>query len=312
MPNWSYNCFTISGEREAVIEAAKAMVGKRKSIISLREMIEKRGITYNTDISTVPDYRDIYNQTMKEALEKVRTEDLSKEELELTMNIVVPMPEICYVDTQGVTHPDSYNHINNWFQSEDSWYGWSIKNWGTKWDLCGYDIDQFLEELKEIEESNDEIVSINFDNRTAWSPPEPFIKAASIKFPKVTFEYRYEEESGAFYCEGKWEDGVETVHIDTSSSIEWYIYQDRPIYDILEERTCGFDDEYVEELNTDDDIETIIKLLLGKRSIDAIEQDINDSFSYFEKDDKAYKLKEKFLTELKKQTQEKQNGTTGL
>lgn len=67
-----------------------------------------------------------------------------------------------------------------------TWYGWCIENWGTKWDSCHVDVT----------ESTDFRFSVRFD--TAWSFPEPIIKALSEKFPELKFSGNFTEESDAF------------------------------------------------------------------------------------------------------------------
>jgi len=64
--------------------------------------------------------------------------------------------------------------------TENNWYDWNIKNWGTKWDACEVMIDVFEEDT-----------IIHFD--TAWSPAVPAIKEIINQYPDLTFEYAYEE-----------------------------------------------------------------------------------------------------------------------
>lgn len=59
-----------------------------------------------------------------------------------------------------------------------SWYNWSIKNWGTKWNA--YD---------QQERDGD---TIRFD--TAWSGVTQLLTKLSTKFPSVTLNYRYADE----------------------------------------------------------------------------------------------------------------------
>lgn len=51
---------------------------------------------------------------------------------------------------------------------EGEWdYGWSVENWGTKWEANFYDYDPVIDE--------DNSIYIDFD--TAWSPPIEFYNA---------------------------------------------------------------------------------------------------------------------------------------
>lgn len=66
------------------------------------------------------------------------------------------------------------------------WYDWSIKNWGTKWDLPDKE-----EERAQVEKYGNSII---FSFQTAWSPPVEWCRYAAEKFPNVTLELEYAEE----------------------------------------------------------------------------------------------------------------------
>lgn len=67
-----------------------------------------------------------------------------------------------------------------------TWYEWSIKYWGTKWNA--YDIGSWTVGVNNAE--------IYFE--TAWSPPLPVIKVLSLMFPSLTFKITYADEGGGF------------------------------------------------------------------------------------------------------------------
>lgn len=62
------------------------------------------------------------------------------------------------------------------------WYGWRIKNWGTKWDV--------MEDGVGFEEDG---VCLLSSFESAWAPPIAGILAISELFPDVQFDLRYEE-----------------------------------------------------------------------------------------------------------------------
>jgi len=59
-------------------------------------------------------------------------------------------------------------------------YEWCNENWGTKWGA--YDI--------EVQENKKELI---YNFLSAWSPPEPVVKAMGEKFPMLTFKLKYYE-----------------------------------------------------------------------------------------------------------------------
>jgi hypothetical protein len=71
---------------------------------------------------------------------------------------------------------EKYGHAN--------WYGWSIANWGTKWN--SYDNYQISEN------------SISFD--TAWSTPFPVIHKLAELYPDLLFEVKFADEDIGNNC----------------------------------------------------------------------------------------------------------------
>lgn len=69
--------------------------------------------------------------------------------------------------------------------ADDDWYGWRVRNWGTKWD------PQF--EL--VKETKGQLV---FHGESAWSPPLPGLLKVSEQFPALTFSCSYEEPGMCF------------------------------------------------------------------------------------------------------------------
>ena len=78
----------------------------------------------------------------------------------------------------------------------DNWYDWSCENWGTKWDA--YDVGEW-----DVDEGG----GGTWFN-TAWSPPVPWLKATSAKFPRVTFEMSYTDEACCYCGRVKFKGGV--------------------------------------------------------------------------------------------------------
>lgn len=86
---------------------------------------------------------------------------------------IVPQPPGLYDDNtmNGTSMPD--------------WYTWCVANWGTKWNAC--------EAVRYVNESR-------YVFQTAWSTPEPVIRALSEKFPTVTFAVDFADEDLGNNC----------------------------------------------------------------------------------------------------------------
>jgi len=113
---------------------------------------------------------------------------------------VLPLPQEL-VDTVAGHLGDGYAEELNQFKRElnmkyfgsTDWYDWSVKNWGTKWDV-ETDDDVTVE---------NELLSFGFDS--AWSPPTGVYAALVEQGYQVDAMYY---EPGMGFC-GRWIDGVD-------------------------------------------------------------------------------------------------------
>lgn len=73
-------------------------------------------------------------------------------------------------------------YLNNYREhGASTWYGWSLKNWGTKWNND-----------PETPVVDEETGSLHFD--TAWSMPEPIFMELSRQYPELTFDVSWADE----------------------------------------------------------------------------------------------------------------------
>lgn len=86
-----------------------------------------------------------------------------------------------------------------------SWYEWSVKHWGTKWN--SYDCmvlgDPGQPEVLKFE--------------TAWSPPIPVMIALSAKFPEAKLHLYYADEGGGFLGFSVFKGGA----IESETNVDW-------------------------------------------------------------------------------------------
>ena len=89
---------------------------------------------------------------------------------ELSFHAQVPMPQ---------------KHIasNAKDKSNNGWYSWSSKHWGTKWDCYEEHLDH-------------DKTSTLYSFDTAWSPPFAWVEKVSRKFPHLKFNVTWAEEGG--------------------------------------------------------------------------------------------------------------------
>lgn len=67
-----------------------------------------------------------------------------------------------------------------------TWYGWSIRNWGTKWNAC------------DAVRSDDNDHEFQF--KTAWSAPHPVIEALAKRYPDVKIVHEWADEDIGQNC----------------------------------------------------------------------------------------------------------------
>lgn len=65
-----------------------------------------------------------------------------------------------------------------------NWYNWNNENWNTKWDANDIDLGSTIGG------------SLDITYNTAWSIPEPVMKAMVEQHPELTFSFSCEEEQG--------------------------------------------------------------------------------------------------------------------
>ncbi len=89
----------------------------------------------------------------------------------------------------------AWNNIQNY--GFPTWYEWSIKNWGTKWNAYGYD------------ENTDYSQNTDLRFQTAWSAPHSILQKLSEMYPEISFEHEWADEDIGHNCGRKCYSGGE-------------------------------------------------------------------------------------------------------
>jgi hypothetical protein len=113
-----------------------------------------------------------------------------------------------------------------------NWYNWNNENWGTKWDAN----DQYATELDEL---GDGTARVSISYNTAWSIPEPVMRAMVGQHPELHFKFSCEEEQG-WGADFAGEDGEleETKSWDIPNSHADYVDRDNE-----DGCACGYSDD---------------------------------------------------------------------
>jgi Ferredoxin-like domain in Api92-like protein len=161
MPNWTSNQLIIEGDTAKVKEAAE-FIKSADSVIDFDKIIPMPEILRNTGSG----FRKIDGNELKAWFEDKSIEDYAEREKSIRAFTPAEAAELERLDCE-------------------SWYDWSCQNWGTKWNACEASVEQEF----------DGYLEIHFD--TAWSAPEPIVKALRDKFPEleVQLNCRFEDDS---------------------------------------------------------------------------------------------------------------------
>ena len=125
-----------------------------------------------------------------------------------------------------------------------TWYGWSLRNWGTKWNSC---------DSKRGDDNDHE-----FQFKTAWSAPHPVIEALAKTYPDVKITHEWADEDIGQNC-GKceYENGecVSTYEPKTPKegirfAAELWGYDPEEYYAELDASDCDCEEEEEEEKET--------------------------------------------------------------
>lgn len=168
MPNWVTNKLSIRGTDNQIEQILSAIAEKEKKDATSRSLID-----FNNIIPMPADLNVEKSSRGDQGLEYIT--GLAKSETKVSVcktwdKLTQEQKDNCLLfGAKYLTNIMRYGY--------PTWYEWCIQNWGTKWNArnaskCGN--------------------IIFFD--TAWSTPEPIIKALSVKYPDVTFEVEYADE----------------------------------------------------------------------------------------------------------------------
>ncbi len=130
-----------------------------RGVKAVRDFLEVYGIAHpdETDISKVP-------IEIQEAFLSVRP-DIDREDWELGKQA----------------------YMNQLQYGAQTWYGWAIDNWGTKWNAYGYDGTGY-------ENGN------GLYCQTAWSAPHPIMAKLAEMYPDLTFTHEWADEDLGSNC----------------------------------------------------------------------------------------------------------------
>ena len=125
-------------------------------------------------------------EKIKELLETVKNDEFGIGTIDFEK--VIPMPDYIYKGGLGRAEMEKYG--------ENNWYEWSIANWGTKWNACGYS--------KNVEYAPQPGGTPTITMNTAWCAAHPVVVKLSEMFPDVDITHEWADEDVGRNC-GRYE-----------------------------------------------------------------------------------------------------------
>ena len=178
MPNWCFNGLTIEGYPEDVNKLVEQMNQPYKQVHDTWNIesgqMEKKLSTYPNPVFA---FHNIYNHIQDGVSDEVYNEQPTRSALDVN-------DPNWWADTQKVAETDN------------SWYNWNVRNWGTKWDVAVGDNEAYSDTYIEGPTENGENLVVYYNFHTAWSPPVPAMEKLSAQYPRLLFTLSYEEETG--------------------------------------------------------------------------------------------------------------------
>jgi len=157
----------------------------------------------------MPNHVYTYLHAPKKVIDFILVKD-DKGSLCVDFNKVIPMP----VHQPDLTKPNPFyaegglgTEEEQKFGRDNTWYWWSINNWGTKWNA-----------YSTIVEGEEDVYF-----ETAWSPASPVYLKLSEIFPDAVIKVSYQDEGGGFKCIEIYKGGVLMQDID----LTWQFSMDR-------------------------------------------------------------------------------------
>jgi hypothetical protein len=188
MPNYVENIVSFQGDKEKIQEMLEAIKNDTcgvgtidfNKVIPMPETLDiESGSRTDRGLKAYKDFVSIY----------LLNKDINGVDL---LNIPLESEKV-FLDMRTDIDKDEWELGRTAFQNiqkygSPTWYEWSINNWGTKWNACGYEADTDYS-------GRDKLCF-----ETAWSAPHPIIKKLSEMYPEIKFEIEWADEDLGNNC----------------------------------------------------------------------------------------------------------------
>lgn len=189
MPNHVTNRISLTGDKQKIREMLEAIQNDEFGIGSIdfnkitgmpKSLNIESGSRTDKGLKAYKEFVDVYTLYGTINIENLRSIPVKSEEVFLRERRDIPRDE-------WELGKRAWQNIRDY--GAPTWYEWSIKNWGTKWNAYGYG-----ETGVEYKDGD----SLCF--QTAWSAPHPVIQKLAEIYPEVSFEHQWADEDIGQNC----------------------------------------------------------------------------------------------------------------
>ena len=190
MPNHVINILNISGDKDTIGRMLSAIQNDEygigsidfEKIIPMPESLRiESGSTTTRGLKAYKDFVSVYTFAGANADKDLCAIPEEKEKVFLNMRTDIK-DEDWKLGRQAFRNELQYG--------APTWYEWSIKNWGTKWNA--YALDTYENGV------TDDNPTLSF--QTAWSAPHPILAKLAEMYPEVSFEHTWADEDIGQNC----------------------------------------------------------------------------------------------------------------
>ena len=174
MPNWVYQSLTVEGNPESVLELKK----------QLNTPFTKSHEQWDIETGSMQTKEYTYSNPVFAFWNVIRPTNMEEYDKQPKRSSLPTSDPNWWADTNKVASTD------------DSWYNWNNRNWGTKWDVAVSNDEKYPDTEVYDEEPNGDNLVLVYKFQTAWSPAFPVMEKLSAQYPDLLLTLNYQEETG--------------------------------------------------------------------------------------------------------------------
>lgn len=212
MPNWASSKVIITGDPNVVTEIKNKLATPYPNPFAdepnllgepRKSMVEGQFLLWNI---IAPTDLNAYTEKDKKAFDEIVKANFTpetKSPKEKAEELVTRMNEF----QESLKDGSWIAELQHKLETEQGWYEWNIREWGTKWELG--DDSQI-----EYEVPSPDGLELCYRLSSAWSPPTCALEKLAEQYPQITISLVSIDENDCWAMSGYWSNGEEVYADD--------------------------------------------------------------------------------------------------